>query len=151
MTTEETPRVLSLSEAADRLRMKRSNVAKFLARREVQPAFSKAQGYFWWEADIERVKAEREADEKRMAADERRRRAAVEGGVQREPVPQEIARLGSTQRDLLLTMLRRPYATNGDAERLAMRRLVSRGLAEPVPGERAFQLTARARPLVGQL
>jgi hypothetical protein len=39
-------------EAADLLHMKRSNVAKFLARRGVNPAFSKAQGYFWWESDI---------------------------------------------------------------------------------------------------
>lgn len=146
------PRVLSLSEAADRLHMKRSNVAKFLARRGVTPAFSKAQGYFWWESDIVRVKEEREADEKRMAADEKRRRAAVEGGVKREPIPPELSRLGATQRDLLSTMLRRPYSPANDAERLALRRLASRGLAEPVPGERgAHQLTATARGLAARL
>lgn len=150
--TPEAPRVLSLSEAADRLRMKRSNVAKFLGRRGVQPAFTKAQGYFWWEADIERVKAEREADTRRMAADEKRRRAAVEGGVKREPIPPELSRLGATQRNLLQTMLRRPCTAGSDAERLAIRRLRSRGLVEPVPGERgAHQLTDTARGLVAQL
>jgi hypothetical protein len=149
---QETPRVLSLSEAADLLRMKRSNVAKFLARRGVNPAFTKAQGYFWWEADILRVKEEREADTERMAADEKRRRAAVEGGIHREPVPPEIARLGRTQRDLLQSMLRRPTTAASDKERLALRRLVSRGLVEPVPGERGVhQLTSTARALAAQL
>jgi hypothetical protein len=146
---QETPRVLSLSEAADRLHMKRSNVAKFLARRGVRPAFSKAQGYFWWESDIDRVKAEREADEARMAADEKRRQAAIHGGQHREPVPSEISRLGRTQRDLLTTMLRRPVVASSDAERLALRRLVQRGLAERIDGEGgSHRLTDTARSLV---
>lgn len=149
---QEPARVLSLSEAADRLHMKRSNVAKFLARRGVKPAFSKAQGYFWLESDIAHVKREREADKERMAADEKRRRAAIEGGQRREPVPPEISRLGRTQRDLLLAMLRRPVTPDNDAERLAMRRLVQRGLAERIDGEGgAHQPTNTARTLAAQL
>lgn len=149
---QEMPRVLSLSEAAERLRMKRPNVAKFLSRRGVEPAFTKAQGYFWWEADIDRVKAEREADAVRMAADAKRRLAAIHGGVQREPVPPELARLGATQRELLTTMLRRPGTVTDESSRAALRRLRERGLVEPVRGENGtFQLTAKARPLVSQL
>ena len=40
----ETPRVLSLSEVAERLKMKRPNVAKHLKRHGITPAFAKAQG-----------------------------------------------------------------------------------------------------------
>lgn len=152
MSAPDVPRVLSLSEAADVLHMKRSNVAKFLARRGVVPAFTKAQGYFWWEADIQRVKAEREADTTKMAADAKRRHAAVHGGIERKVIPPELARLGATQRMLLTTMLRRPGVATSDAERLALRRLRERGLVEPVEGERGtFQLVGRVRPLVSQL
>lgn len=156
MTTEPqtTPRVLSLSEAAERLRMKRSNTAKFLARRGIAPAFSKAQGYFWWEADIERVKAEREADKVRMAADERRRLAANRGRAElaRRPVPPELARLGHTQRALLSELLRHPVHQETDATRLAIRRLHARGLVEGVDGANGtYQLTTSGRVAAGKL
>jgi hypothetical protein len=147
------PRVLSLSEAAERLNMKRSNVAKFLARRGINPAFAKAQGYFWWEADIDRAKREREADRQRMAADAKRRRAAIHGAEHtREPVPPEIARLGATQRRILKDMLRRPVHEQTDSTRLALRRLRERGLVEPIPGTRThYQLTQVGRAAAGRL
>jgi hypothetical protein len=141
-------RVLSLSECAERLRMKRSNVAKFLARRGVEPAFPKAQGYFWWASDIERVKAEREADERRMTADEKRRHAALHGRAEAraEPPPPELRRIGATQRAVLSELLRRPVRPETDAERLALRRLRERGLVESVPGERGvYQLNTVGR------
>jgi predicted DNA-binding transcriptional regulator AlpA len=143
-------RVLSLSEVAERLRMKRPNVAKFLARRGVEPAFPKAQGYFWWESDVERVKAEREADPDRMAADARRRRTAVAragGEADQEETPPEVDvnRLGITQQLLLQEMLRRPVPPDGNTARSALRRLALRGLAERVPGERVYQLTPLGR------
>lgn len=151
--TEPKPRVLSLSEVAERLNMKRPNVAKFLARRGVSPAFEKAQGYFWWEADIERVKAEREADERRMAADAKRRESAVRGRrVERDPVPPELARLGSTQKRLLGELLRRPVKPEVESDRFALRRLRGRGLVvtlDDAPG--TFALTDEGRSLAGQL
>jgi hypothetical protein len=153
--TTDTPRVLSLSESAERLNMKRSNVGKFLARRNVQPAFSKAQGYFYWEADIDRVKAEREADKERMAADAKRRRSALAGhGKLQEvvSVPPELARLGATQRALLSELLRHPVKPETDAERLAMRRLRQRGFVSPVAtAEDSFDLTVDGRTAAGHL
>lgn len=145
----ELPRVLSLSEAAERLNMKPPNVAKFLARREVKPALAKAQGYFWLESDIERVKGEREADEARMAADERRRRAALEGAAPREP-REPKPRVGGHQADLLTTLLSKPVTPGSNAERLALRRLRLRGLVEAAD-DGAFQLTDAGRELAGRL
>lgn len=130
------PRVLSLSEVADRLNMKRPNVAKFLARREVEPAFSKAQGYFWWESDIERVRLEREADATKMDADCRRRESALGGRAEPvAPLPPELARLGESQKRLAAELLRRPVRPAIEADRFALRRLRGRGLAERVEGE----------------
>jgi hypothetical protein len=151
-TAAEPRRVLSLSESAERLRMKRPNVAKFLARRGVEPAFSKAQGYFWWEDEIERVKAEREADATRMAADERRRRSALarRGEAGHETPPPELPRLGATQRGVLVEMLRRPVEPT-DEVRFALRRLAQRGLAERVPGERLFTLTGEGRRVAAEV
>lgn len=146
---QELPRVLSLSEAAERLNMKPPNVAKFLARRGVEPAFAKAQGYFWNEADIDRVKGEREADEARMAADERRRQAALEGAApreEREPKP----RVGGHQAELLTTLMSKPIAPSSNAERLALRRLRLRGLVTAEPNG-PFQLTDAGRELAGRL
>lgn len=145
---QELPRVLSLSEAAERLGMKPPNVAKFLARRNVAPAFAKGQGYFWREEDIDRVKAEREADEARMAADEKRRRAALEGAQPREPRERK-PRVGGHQAELLNQLLRRPMAPGSNAERLALRRLRLRGLVKAEDG--MFQLTDAGRELAGQL
>lgn len=154
MTAQEAPpRVLSLSEAAERLNMKRSNVAKFLARRNVQPAFAKAQGYFYWEDDIDRVKREREADTRRMAADNKRRRAALGSGeIRSEPVPPELSRLGATQRALLGELLRRPVRPDTDAKRLALRRLAERGLAGPMPDTPGtYLITPTGRSAAGRL
>lgn len=150
---EGVPRVLSLSEAASRLNMKRSNVAKFLARRSVEPAFAKAQGYFWWEADIERVKAEREADKARMKADAKRRRAALKrtGEVPVTVPPPELARLGERQKLMLGELLRHPVAPGDDATRLALRRLRDRGLVEKVQGTGTYQLTTTGREAAVQL
>jgi len=147
---EPMPRVLSLSEASERLNMKRSNTSKFLARRRVEPAFSKAQGYFWWEADIDRVKAEREADKARMASDDKRRSAALKRG-QPEPPPPELARLGATQRALLSELLRHPVTAEVDAERLALRRLRDRGLVEQMSGLSSYQLSVAGRRLAAFL
>lgn len=149
-------RVLSLSEAAERLRMKRSNAGKFLARRGVRPAFPKAQGYFYWLADIERVKAEREANRGQMAADARRRESALRGPVaevERPRVPPEVAHLGAAQRVLLSELVRHPVAYPQDSRRFALLRLVRRGLAEELTGEagRVFALTDRGRELAGWL
>jgi hypothetical protein len=145
-------RVVSLSEAAELLRMKRPNVAKFLARRGVEPAFAKAQGYFWWLADVERAKAEREADEERMAVDARRRETAIHGRPpEPPPPPPELSRLGETQRELALILLRHPVPYPKDARRFALRRLRQRGLAVQVPGEETWQATPRLREIAGWL
>lgn len=145
-TTEappEVPRVLSLTEAAQRLKMKPPNVAKFLERRGVAPALAKAQGYFWREEDIERVKAEREADTKRMAEDRKRRRGALRG--------QSKTRLGPHQLALLPRLLRRPVRPADNAERLAIRRLRERGYVEPTQDGRAYKLTAAGRAMAVNL
>lgn len=152
-STAPAPRVMSLSEVADLMDMKRPNVAKFLARRGVRPMFAKAQGYFWDAAEVERVKAEREADDDLMAANERRRAAAL--GLEMPPRPEEpqrmpeAARLGPRQRELLQEMEQRPGTPVDDAQRLVLRRLRLRGLVEPVPGERKlYQLTDLGRRVV---
>lgn len=145
-------RVVSLSEAANLLHMKRPNVAKFLARRGIEPAFPKAQGYFWWLADVERAKAEREADEEKMRADRQRRESALNGRPEPAPSrPPELAHLGKAQRDLALVLLRHPIPYPKDASRFALRRLRQRGLVEPVPGETTWQATARLREIAGWL
>jgi len=145
-------RVVSLSEAADLLRMKRPNVAKFLARRGVEYAFPKAQGYFWWESDILRVKAEREADKARMAADEQRRSSALHGRPpEPERRPPELAHLGETQRELALVLLRHPVPYPKDSRRFALRRLRQRGLVEEVPAESVWQATPRLREIASWL
>lgn len=141
-------RVVSLSEAAERLRMKRPNVAKFLGRRGIEPAFPKAQGYFWWEADIERARREREADKARMAADARRRESALNGPPERpESPPPEVARLGRTELLVLGELLRHPMPYPKDSRRFALRRLRRRGLVAQVPDESTWQLSARGREL----
>jgi len=148
--TEAPERVYSLAEIADLLNMKRSNVAKFLARRGVQPKFAKAQGYLYDAAAIEHVKAEREGDAERMAADERRRQAALHGPLRppRPPMP----RLGATQRQVLEHLRARPGHYENDAVRLALMRLRTRGYAEPVPGERGlWRLTPEGLDLAGRL
>lgn len=151
----ELERVLQLSEIAVRLEMKRSNVAKFLARRGVRPIIAKSSGYLWREEDIERVKAEREADAERMDADRRRRESAVrrvdgQPGPPVEHVPGP--RLGRTQRDLVEELTERPRTATGESRRHAMRRLRFRGLVEAVPGERnLYQLTDSGREIAGQL
>jgi hypothetical protein len=146
-------RVLSLSEAADVLRMKRSNTAKFLARRGIEPAFPKAQGYFWWEVDVERARDEREADKARMAADARRRDSAIHGRPPQEPPPPpELARLGAAQREILSELVRHPIPNPKDARRFALRRLAQRGLAERLPDDDGvYVLTKRGRGLAGHL
>lgn len=147
-------KVLSLSEAAAVLGMKRPNVAKFLARRGVEPAFPKAQGYFWWEDDILRVKAEREADSARMAVDERRRRSALHGRPEEEPPPPELAHLGRTQREVLSELVLHPIPRPQDARRFALLRLVRRGLAEERDaggGGSVFVLTEAGLALAGRL
>lgn len=141
-------RVLSLSEAADLLRMKRSNTAKFLARRGIEPAFPKAQGYFWWLADVERARQERDADTAQLEADARRRRSAIEGPPPRpDSPPPEVARLGRTERAVLSELLRHPLPYPKDARRFALRRLRQRGLVVQVPDERTWQLSPRGREL----
>jgi hypothetical protein len=148
-------RVLSLSEAADLLHMKRSNTGKFLRRRGVEPAFPKAQGYFYWAADIERVKAEREANEERMAADARRRESALNrtrGEVNTGPPPPEVERLGPAQRAVLSELVRKPLPVTGE-NRFTIHRLRQRGLVDYVPGAtpRTAQLTAEGGRLAGWL
>lgn len=147
-------RPLSLSEVAEILHMKRPNVAKFLARRGVEPAFAKAQGFFWWESDILKVKAEREADEERMAADAQRRRSAqarVRGEVPAEP-PRPEVRLGERQTAVMLQLLRRPVAPT-DEVRFSLLRLAKRGLVErfEVDGVRRYRLTDEGRRVAGSL
>jgi|SRR5262245_35851721 len=157
-TYEEAPeRLLSLSEVADYMDMKRPNVAKFLTRRGVRPAYVKAQGYFWHEADIRRVKEEREAEPGLMEANERRRASAL--GLEAPPRPAaeprrmpEAARLGPKQRELLAEMEQRPGIPVDDARRLVLRRLRLRGLVEAVPGEaKLYQLTDLGRRVVEAL
>lgn len=140
------PRVLSLTESAARLRMKPSNVAKYLARHGVQPYIVKAQGYFWREEDIEAMVAQRDATEPDT---ERKRRAARDGG---QPRPQGTprVRLGPHQRDLMLTMLRRPQTVTDNATRLALRRLRMRGLVEQTEPQ-VFTLTDAGREAVVDL
>jgi hypothetical protein len=138
------PRVLSLSEVAARLRMKPSNVAKYLNRHGVRPAFEKSQGYFWWEAAIDELVERRAGD---TEAIEKRRRGALEGAAPRVPAPPRV-RLGEHQRALMETMLRRPVPVTNNADRLALRRLRLRGLVEQLEGERelrAFKLTELGR------
>jgi hypothetical protein len=154
-TTTTTPgRVLSLSEIADLMDMKRPNVAKWLARKGIQPKFAKAQGYFWDADEVERAKAEREADEELMAVNARRRAAALGNPLPppERPVsttPPEAARLGPRQKELLLEMEQRPGVPVDDARRLVLRRLRLRGLVEAVPGERKlYQLTDAGRRAV---
>jgi hypothetical protein len=141
-------RVVSLSEAAEILRMKRPNVAKFLARRGIEPAFPKAQGYFWWFADVDRARQERESDEAKMAADRQRRASAVNGPPARsEPPPAEVAKLGPVERAVLSELLRRPIPYPKDSRRFALRRLRQRGLVVQVPAEKTWQLSPRGREL----
>jgi hypothetical protein len=149
-------RVLSLAEVADRLDMKRPNVAKFLARHGIEPAFAKASGYLWFEEDIERIKAQREADAERLAADQRRREAALrrnQNTVEPAPVPPAAAiRLGRTQREVLERLAQRPVRAENDAVRLAMRRLRERHLVAAVPGERGlYALTDEGRSAAAAL
>lgn len=151
--TQGLPRVLSLSEVAERLGMKPPNVAKFLARRGIEPVLAKAQGYFWAEDAIERVKAEREADEARMAADARRRKAALEGPAEREP-REPKPRVGGRQAELLEAMLRRPISADDNATRLAIRRLRLRGFVKATRtanGGAVYQLTEAGREVAGRL
>jgi hypothetical protein len=156
-TYEPPERVLSLSEVAELMDMKRPNVAKYLARKGIRPKFVKAQGYLWDAAQIERLKAEREADAELMAANERRRASALglappprdEPGPARLP---EAARLGPRQKELLLWLESRPAAPVDDKRRLVLRRLRLRGLVEPVPGERKlYQLTELGMRIAGEL
>lgn len=155
MSPASVPRVLSLAEVADRLDMKRPNVAKFLARHNVAPAYKKASGYFWHEADIERIKAQREADTERMAADARRREAALRRNHNEvvTPVPPAAAlRLGRTQREVMERLAQRPIRAENDAVRLALRRLRERHLVESVAGERGlYALTDEGRSAVAGL
>jgi hypothetical protein len=144
-------RLLSLSEVAAILKMKRPNTAKFLVRRGIKPAMEKASGYFWWEADILRVKKEREADTERMASDAKRRAAAlrrINGEAATESQHQEMVdaltavdgraadaaakpvRLGKTQKAVLLELLRHPITDPDDSQRLALRRLKPLGYVE---------------------
>jgi hypothetical protein len=135
---EQTPRervesgekLLSLSEIATVMRMKKANVARYLARHGIDPAMAKAAGYWWWESDILRVKAEREADTKQMASNERRRESAVKGEQQNGGLPAKYWRLGAAQRKQLVELLRRPVSPTIEAHRLALRRLEPWGLVE---------------------
>lgn len=148
-------RVLSLAEVAERLDMKRPNVAKYLARHGIEPAFAKASGYLWHEADIERIKAEREANAEKLAADQRRREGALRNvdGNNAAPVPPAAAlRLGRTQREVLARLAERPVRAENDAVRLALRRLRERGLVSAVPGERGlYGLTDEGRSAASAL
>lgn len=158
MTTEAAPtarervesgeRVVSLSEAAAILGMKRPNTAKFLARRKIRPAFPKAQGYFYWLSEIEEAKRQRDADKAKLEADARRRSSALHGPPP-APVapPPEVARMGDRQREVARVLLRHPIPYPKDPSRFALRRLRLRGLAEQVPGEDAWQATDRLREL----
>lgn len=149
--TDPAPRVLSLAEVAERLDMKRPNVAKYLARHGITPAFAKASGYLWHEADIERIKAQREADEAKLAADQRRREGALRNNTATVP-PQASLRLGRTQREVLERLAQRPVRPENDAVRLAMRRLRERHLVEGAPGERGlYQLTTEGRAAAAAL
>src|SRR4051812_5021381 len=104
----ELPEVLSLSQVADRLSMKRSNVTKFLTRRGIRPAIKKAAGYFWRAEEIERVKAEREADTRQMEADRRRRESALNPAArEEEPKVPGGERLGDRQKAVLRALLNR--------------------------------------------
>jgi hypothetical protein len=142
---------LSLSQCAEILHMKRPNVAKFLARRGIEPAVAKAQGYFWWSGDVERVKSEREADDRRMDADRRRRETALarRHGEPVEPMP-EIVRLGGTQRTLMEEMLRRPVHQT-DTTRFALLRLRKRGYCDRIGEDGTWALTAQGREVAGNL
>lgn len=143
--------VMSLTKAAVLLRMKRTNVAKFLHRRGIEPAFPKEQGYFYWTDDIMRAKEEREADTARMAADEKRRQSALRRqGVRNGPVPKSISRMGRTQREMLATLLVRTIVPSTDSERLALQRIAQRGLAERIEGG-AYALTTAGREAAAAL
>jgi hypothetical protein len=145
--TEGPRRALSLVEIAARLHMKKSNVAKFLNRRGVEPDLIKAQGYLWYEEKIEAIRVEREQDTRTREADEKRRRAALRnarGGSQNG------MRLGPREREVLLVLLARPRLAERD--RHAALRLRRRGLVERVEGELGtYRLTDRGRELAGTL
>ena len=152
MPSSETPRVLSLSEVAERLSMKRPNVAKHLTRHGIAPAFAKAQGYFWWEADIEKHRKEREANKKKMAADAARRRSALRnrGLAENGAGPN----LGPTERELLAALRQRPMQPDNDRVRSGLRRLRLRGYVSRVPGmaaEHWYELTPEGRTVAGRL
>jgi hypothetical protein len=123
-------RLLSLSEIATVLHQKKSNVAKFLARRNVDPAMKKAAGYWWWQSDILRVKAERDANTAQMASNERRRQSAVKGEQQNGGLPAKYWRLGAAQRKQLVELLVHPVSPKIESHRLALRRLEPWGLVE---------------------
>lgn len=148
------PEVLSLSQVADRLGMKRPNVSKFLTRRGVRPYLKKASGYFWRADEIDRVKAEREADERQMAADRQRRDSALRrSGREPEPTVHPGAeRLGDRQKAVLRALASRPLKSDGEAMRAAFRRLSERGLVEPVRGEQGvFALTSKGQEVAASL
>lgn len=151
--TDGAPRVLSLAEVAERLNMKRPNVAKYLARHGIRPAFAKASGYLWHEADIERIKAQREADEAKLAADERRREAALRNsdGTAAPVPPQAALRLGRTQREVMERLAQRPVRPENDAVRLALRRLRERDLVEAAGERGLYQLTDEGRDVAAAL
>ena len=152
--TSNRPRLLNLVEVGERLNMKKSNVAKFLARRGIEPSYTKAQGNLWREDVIEAVKAEREADAERMAADEKRRTAAlrnVNGSATVEAEESSTIRLGPTEREVLELLLERPQLTT-NRHRNAARRLRLRGLVERVAGEQqTYRLTGRGLEEAGKL
>lgn len=148
-------RVVSLSEIATLLGMKRSNVAKFLARRGIAPAIEKAQGYFWWADEIEKVKAEREADTAKLEADRKRRATALRGRApEPEVLPPALKRMGARERSMLAELMLRPVTPRSDASRrAALRRLSDRGLCQVIPGSTpiTYALTSKGAEAGGAL
>lgn len=155
MTTIETPRVVNLTQVAEILEMKVSNVAAFLERRGVVPFATTIQGRLWTLTSIEAVRDVYEA-EGRREADVRRSVSMRNPGGRSGPVRRDrvVARTGPTQRRILVA-----FASGGlvdgagsSSVRSAFRRLVERGLVEPVGSvgrARSFRLTREGRRVAG--
>ena len=137
-------RVMTLTEIADYLDMRRSNVRKFLERRDIHPAFEKRSGSLWDAEDIKRVKRERDGDERRQH-DEVRRATALETAARRAQMDPDIERMGrSMKNELLRLYLYRRVTTDVPAEVAALRRLKARGFVRTWPGN-VYGLTTLGR------
>ncbi len=147
--------VVGVSEAATILvGMQRSNVANFLDRRITPYAVRPdGRGKLWRREDVERVKAEYDADEAKVAADNRRRASARGEPSPPRPAPEPREPrvvIGPRQRLAMELMVDGPLVpteyVEADQLRTAIWRLAERGFVRVVEDSpRSYALTEEGR------